>query len=108
MRAALDWVLGHRRKILVEAPRGVLAEYRRHEGNLYIHLVNMRDEPSLNVRVHVQVADGAEPVTATLESPDPDGAAHVETVVSGHGVQMIIAELDVYAVLVVRSFFSNG
>ena len=108
VRSALDWVLDRRREIVVEAPRGVLAEYRAHDGRLFVHLVNMCDEPVRNVRIRMRPDVAASDVTATLETSDPDAGMDLETTVSGDDVEMIIAELDVYAVVVVQPFSADG
>jgi hypothetical protein len=102
VRAALDWILGNDRKIVIEAPRGVLAEYRQCGDKLFIHLVNLRSEPALNVRLRVQGA-----AAAVLESPDAATDSNLSTIETQGCLHLNIDILDVYAVLTV-SAFSQG
>ncbi|MAE67464.1 MAG: hypothetical protein CMJ18_24655 [Phycisphaeraceae bacterium] len=103
VRAALDWLLGHRRQVVVEAPRGVLAEYRRRGDRLVVHLVNMREQAALNVALRVRIVDGEEPAI-TVESPDESTSKQVQEVRDGGSVVASLPCLDVYAVVTVSPF----
>lgn len=104
VRAALDWIVGGRRQVVVEAPRGVLAEHRRSGDRLIVHLVNLREDAVLNVRLRVRIADGREPVTVTVESPDAFTSKRAHEVRDGRSVVASLPRLDVYAVVTVSPF----
>ena len=106
VRAALDWVLGDRRTITVDAPRGVLAEYRRTADALVVHLVNLRGDKVLNVRAEVRLPDDAGDCDVALVSPDPDGNTNVSADRAGPVLTITIEELDVCAVLTIAPFTS--
>lgn len=108
VRAALDWILHNDRKVVVDAPRGVLAEYRRSGDKLFVHLVNFCKETALNIRLRISkpAADG--PAEAHVFSPDESAVQKIDLVQNGSGLQVTLPILDVYAVVVVSPFTAGA
>ena len=104
VRAALDWILGNTRRVTVDAPRGVLAEYRIRDGRLLVHLVNLRGEAALNIRLRVRISGARPQATAAVESPDEAGLKLIDVIQNGNELAATLPCLDVYAVVVVEPF----
>jgi len=80
----------------VEAPKHVMAEYRRDDNRFYVHLVNLAtDAPARDVTLHVN-----EPVTGEATVYPMDGKAFsVEPRAAGKGRRIDLDVLDRYALV---------
>ena len=104
LRAALKWLLDERPSFVVQAERGVIANYYRqtHTGRVYVHLVNLCEQPVANVEIRVALAQGQAVSDVQILSPDKSGGTKPEWKIKSGILHVIVPVLDVYAIGVIQ------